>query len=187
MDKKEYKILGILKELYHDDACELLECINKTLDKYKNLENKAKDAQCWISENDSMLITYADMIGEEECCGVKTLHKLLNEYVGDTISAVHLLPFFPYSSDDGFSVIDYREVRDEAGCWQDIKDLSQDYDLMFDAVINHVSCKSEWFKGYLCSDKEYQNYFIESECGCDYSMVNRPRDLPLFTQVSTAQ
>lgn len=187
MDKKEYKILEILKELYREDACELLECINKTLDKYKNLENKAKDAQCWISENDSMLITYADMIGEEECCGVKTLHNLLSEYVGDTISAVHLLPFFPYSSDDGFSVIDYRAVRDEAGCWQDIKDLSQDYDLMFDAVINHVSCKSEWFKGYLCSDKEYQNYFIESECDCDYSMVNRPRDLPLFTQVSTAK
>lgn len=187
MVEKEHRILEILEELYPEDACELLCSIDKLLEKYKNLENRTNIAQCRISETDCMLITYADMIVENGCCGVKTLHKLLSEYVGDTISAVHLLPFFPYSSDDGFSIIDYREVRREAGTWQGIKKLAEDYDLMFDAVINHVSCRSDWFKKYLCGDKEYKSFFIERDCTCDYSMVNRPRDLPLFTEVTTAE
>lgn len=187
MVEKEHRILEILEELYYEDACELLCSINKLLEKYKNLENTKNLEQCGISETDCMLITYADMIVENGCSGVKTLNKLLNKYVGDTISAVHLLPFFPYSSDDGFSIIDYRKVRREVGTWQDIKDFAEDYDLMFDAVINHVSCRSEWFKGYLCSEKDYRNFFIERDCDCDYSMVNRPRDLPLFTEVTTAE
>ena len=73
----------------------------------------------------------------------------------DEISFVHLLPFYPYSSDDGFSVIDYREVRKDLGDWDDIRAMGKDFKLVFDSVINHVSSQSHYLKEYLSGNPEY--------------------------------
>ena len=54
------------------------------------------------------------------------------------INTVHLLPCFPYSSDDGFSVIDYRRIDPALGDWSDVEALGRDHALMFDLVLNHV-------------------------------------------------
>jgi sucrose phosphorylase len=102
------------------------------------------------------------------------------------ISRVHILPFYPYSSDDGFSVIDYWQVDPSLGEWDDVARLGQSFRLMFDAVINHISRHSRWFEGFVRGEAPYTDYFITVDPGTDLSQVVRPRALPLLTPVETA-
>lgn len=152
-------------------------------DKYAKLVRKRED---WVSERDIMLITYGDSIRESGKNPLLSLQQFLSENCQDILSAVHILPFYPYSSDDGFSVIDYRTVNPELGDWEDIRRLEQHFDLMFDGVINHISQHSDWFKKYLQGDPKYREYFIEADPNEDYSKVTRPRALPLLTEFETA-
>jgi len=138
-----------------------------------------------LSEKDSVLITYGDQINEPGAAPLKTLAEFLAKEIQDLITIIHILPFYPYSSDDGFSVIDYRQVDPDLGTWRDITRLGKNFRLMFDAVINHISRQSEWFKNYLQTDEEFQDYFITVEPDTDLSMVVRPRALPLLTPVET--
>ncbi|MDM5314966.1 alpha-amylase family glycosyl hydrolase [Fictibacillus sp. b24] len=133
-----------------------------------------------LSEKNVYLITYGDIIKEEGEPALKTLNKFINEFAKNEITDVHLLPMFPYTSDDGFSVVDYREIHPDLGDWTDIERFSGDYRLMFDFVANHMSKSSKWFQGYLKGDPEYANYFISREDGFDASKVVRPRTSPLF-------
>ncbi len=144
------------------------------------------------SENDILLITYGDQIqASSQAQGepaLELLHRwLLAEKLDDAFSLVHLLPFSPYSSDDGFSVIDYRRVDPELGEWSDIARLATDFDLMFDLVLNHVSQHSEWFQGYLRGVPKFTDWFIEGDPDADYSQVVRPRSLPLLTPFETSR
>ncbi|TDT61334.1 alpha-amylase family glycosyl hydrolase [Fonticella tunisiensis] len=133
-----------------------------------------------VSQENVYLITYGDSIYEKGMPTLKTLHKFLKNYVGDVITDVHLLPMFEYTSDDGFSVVDYRKINEDLGDWEDIESLSKDYRLMFDFVANHISKSSEWFKGYLNDDEKYKEYFIPYDENFDTSKVIRPRISPLF-------
>lgn len=139
------------------------------------------------SEDTTLLITYGDMISEAGERPLKTLKKFIDEHARDAISAIHILPFSPYSSDDGFSVIDYREVDPALGKWKDIKAIGEDYKLMADLVLNHCSRKGPWFKHYAAGIAPYRDYFIESDPNTDLSAVVRPRSLPLLTEVKTQQ
>jgi sucrose phosphorylase len=139
------------------------------------------------TERDSVLITYGDSIKDGKRNPLKVLNEFLDNYLGKSISYVHILPFFPYSSDDGFSVIDYNQVNPELGDWSDIKDLTANYKLMFDLVINHISQESEWFRNYLNGIEPGKSYFIEADPNSDLSKVVRPRSLPLLTQVETTE
>jgi glycosidase len=138
-----------------------------------------------LTERDAILITYGDQFQEPGAPALQTLHQVLTENLGYPVSGIHILPFFPYSSDDGFSVIDYTQVNPDFGTWTDVERLDQDFRLMFDAVINHVSRRSKWFRGFLAGDPEYADWFITVEPGTDLSMVVRPRALPLLTPVQT--
>lgn len=140
-----------------------------------------------LSERDAILITYGDQFREAGRSPLRTLHDFLNRHLRGVLSGVHILPFFPYSSDDGFSVIDYRQVNPELGTWDDIADLRRNYRLMFDAVINHISRQSAWFQGFLQGQAPYTNFFITMEPDTDLSQVVRPRALPLLTPVETAR
>ena len=142
------------------------------------------DEQRW-SENDVILITYANSVQTPEAMPLATLGRFLNDYVGDRINAVHILPFFPYSSDDGFSVIDYRQVKPDWGAWDDVAAIASQYDLMVDLVINHCSRESLWFSDYVANREPYTEYFIEEEPATDLSLVTRPRNTPLLTPVHT--
>lgn len=139
-----------------------------------------------ISERDSILITYADTIYEENERPLKTLHKFLTRYVKDTITGVHILPFFPSSSDGGFAVINYKEVDPRLGTWEDIRRISRDYHLMVDLVLNHVSSRSKWFQRFLAGDKRYRDYFIWYDSPVEMPEVFRPRETPLLTRFDTA-
>jgi glycosidase len=150
------------------------------------LDPEAPRARCrgW-DQRDAVLITYGDMVRTNGEAPLRTLRRFLAKYVGDAVTALHVLPFFPYSSDDGFSVIDYRAVDDRLGDWGDIEALSGDYRLMVDLVINHVSSQSHWFRAYTNGMAPERHYFIEVEPDTDLSAVVRPRTAPLLRSVQT--
>ena len=169
---------------------EALRCIDRfkeLLSQYSlKLYKTRKNRKNW-SEEDALLITYGDSIvkkdGEKHKLAV--LKKFLEEYLQDTISSVHILPFFPYSSDSGFSVIDYKKVRADLGTWQDIEELASDYNLMADLVINHISSESSWFQNFKKRKEPGKDYFLEVDPQSDLSEVTRPRSSPLLTEVET--
>ncbi|MDB5052214.1 MAG: sucrose phosphorylase [Bacilli bacterium] len=177
-------LLSKLDFIYGNEKANVIfQQINRLLARYSELL-KEKEKR-WVSEKDVMLITYGDTIRSENDAPLQTLRRFLLRNCKDMVSAVHILPFYPFSSDDGFSVIDYREVNPELGNWDDITELSHHFDLMFDEVINHISQQSRWFQEYLSGNAEYADYFIEADPDADYSSVTRPRALPLLTKFNT--
>ncbi len=138
-----------------------------------------------ISQQDALLITYGDQVRQPGQPPLQTLGEFAGRYLAGLVSGIHLLPFFPYSSDDGFAVIDYRAVDPDLGSWEDIARLHPPFRLMFDGVINHVSAHSAWFKAFLDGNPPYRDYFIVVEGSPDLSQVVRPRALPLLSRVQT--
>ncbi|MEC8044260.1 MAG: sugar phosphorylase [Verrucomicrobiota bacterium] len=136
---------------------------------------------------DMVLITYADML-QSECDNLSSL-SVLREFctarLKGAVSAIHILPFYPWTSDDGFSVVDYREVYEEYGNWEDVSKLGEEFELMFDLVLNHCSSKSPWFKEYVSGVEPGLNYIKEANPKTDLSMVVRPRSTPLLTPYQT--
>ncbi len=138
-----------------------------------------------LSERDAILISYGDHLREPERAPLRTLAEFCDEQLREVVSGIHVLPFYPYSSDDGFSVIDYRQVDPALGTWDDVARLGQNFRLMFDGVINHISAQSEWFQAFLRDDPKYRDYFIVVEGDPDLAPVVRPRTLPLLTEFTT--
>ncbi len=136
-------------------------------------------------ERDVILITYGDSIISKKRSPLQNLARFMNTYLRGLVSDLHILPFCPYSSDDGFSVIDYRRVNEELGTWEDIAQLRKHFDLMFDLVLNHVSAQSDWFQDYLKGIAPAKEYFIEGDPSQDLSQVIRPRSSKLLTPVET--
>ncbi len=178
------KIRDRLRFLYGEEADQCIKRLQMLIGRYGVLPDPEKNALDW-TEKDSILITYGDSVKLKDVYPLKTLRKFLNTYLGDSVNGVHILPFFPFSSDDGFSVIDYRKVREDLGGWWHIKDLSDEYRLMADLVINHVSQKSDWFSDFKKGVAPACNYFIEEDPETDLSQVTRPRMSPLLTPVQT--
>jgi len=139
------------------------------------------------SEQDVLLITYGDSVRDPDEIPLYTIYKFMNTYLREQFSGVHILPFFPYSSDDGFSVIDYRRVNENFGGWRDIKRIGENFDLMLDLVLNHVSAESQWFQGYLRQEEKYKDFFIELDPEEDVSSVTRPRTHKLAVPFNTVQ
>ncbi|NKQ34543.1 MAG: DUF3459 domain-containing protein [Chloroflexi bacterium] len=138
-----------------------------------------------ISEKDAILITYGDMVQQSGQKPLATLAEFLPRWLNGRISAIHLLPFFPYSSDDGFSVIDYKQVNPAWGSWDDVAAIGRSFRLMFDAVVNHISTESDWFQAFLRGERPYTDYFITADPDTDLSTVFRPRSSPLLTPFET--
>jgi glycosidase len=138
-----------------------------------------------LTQRDAILITYGDQVTEPGEPPLLTLGDFLGAHARGVVSGIHLLPFFPYSSDDGFSVIDYKTVDPQLGTWEHVERIGRRFRLMFDAVINHISRESAWFQAFLQGDPEYRDYFITVLPGIDLSDVVRPRARPLLTAVQT--
>jgi len=181
-----------LVRLYGDEALpRLMHRLDLIVGRYGVGTNCPDGEVCarW-DQGDAVLICYGDMISAERRENgaeppLATLRRFLGMHVGDAISAVHVLPFFPYSSDDGFSVIDFRAVDQALGGWQEIQRLGEDYRLMLDLVINHVSSQSHWFRAYCNGMAPERHYFIEVAADTDLSAVTRPRTSPLLRSVQT--
>ncbi|MDR9425510.1 MAG: sugar phosphorylase [Marinobacter sp.] len=136
-------------------------------------------------EGDVLLITYADTVQRAGEKPLVTLKHFLDDCLRDSVTAVHILPFFPYSSDDGFAVMDYLAVNESHGDWQDIEAIAEDYRLMADLVINHMSARSRWFENFRKRLDPGRDYFFEGNPADDLSQVVRPRTSPLLNAVQT--
>lgn len=142
-------------------------------------------AEPLLSERDSILITYGDQVRAPGQLPLQTLAEFCEEHLRGVVSGVHILPFYPWSSDDGFSVKDYRAVDSALGGWRDVERLGSSFRLMFDGVINHASAQGAWFQSFLRDEAPYRDYFVTVEGSPDLSQVVRPRTLPLLTEYQT--
>jgi sucrose phosphorylase len=171
--------------VYQDRAAEAWQLIRQVCASAGPIPQRS--APLW-TEKDVVLITYADQIRSTEGSPLAELDRFLAEHrLNDRFSILHLLPFFPSSSDDGFSVIDYRQVDPKFGNWSHIHRLGESYDLMFDLVLNHVSRRSRWFQAYLNNESPFDRYFVEVDPSAKLDLVVRPRSLPLLTRCATAR
>lgn len=140
-----------------------------------------------LTEKDCMLIAYGDSLQEEGRPPLAVLDEFIEKNCGEEITNVHLLPIFPYTSDDGFSVSDYLAVAPDLGGWDEVEALGEKRGVMLDAVINHTSKSHIWFKKCCAGEFPYTQYYIECDPGADYSRVTRPRALPLLTPFETSR
>ena len=192
------KILTKLSRLYGEDTAKEympeLERICRVYYAYKTEEmlerTKTLDPKNLFTEEDVILITYGDLIREEGASPLTTLSKFCGLYLKQTINTLHILPFFPYSSDRGFAIEDFETVDPELGSWKDIENLETRYKLMFDGVINHVSSKSRWFQRFLDGTPHYKDFFISYDSYDDLtseerSAIFRPRTTDILTKFHT--
>jgi len=177
-----------LEELYGPDAGRTaFEQLRQKLDQFTTSLRPGMPAVTGsLTHQDALFITYADQVVEPGKKPLATLADFSEERLTGVISGIHILPFFPASSDDGFAVIDYAMVDPGLGSWKEVSRLARRFRLMFDAVINHVSSSSPWFRRYLEEDPRYRDAFIDAPAGLDLSQVVRPRALPLLTSFQSA-
>jgi glycosidase len=190
MTSAESRLLECLAVLYDPDSAQwvfkmLQEKLNHYLSLHPELQETVQNRP--LTQADNMLITYGDQVCEAGRLPLQSLCEFLAKHADGWVTNLHILPFYPYSSDDGFSVIDYMRVDEHLGTWEDVRRLGQDFGLMFDAVINHISSQSDWFKKYLEGVLPYSGYFLEIDPAQDLSQVFRPRALPLLTAVQVGQ
>ncbi len=187
-DEVSQQILAKLTHLYGDAAQTCFERLDEMADRFRAKASAAvpQRESLW-DQSDVVLITYGDQIRDAGCTTLSALKCFLTDtHLDQSINTVHLLPCFPYSSDDGFSVIDYRQIDPSLGDWDDVADLRKSFDLMFDLVLNHCSSRSEWFAEYLKNHAPYDGYFIEADPAADLTNVTRPRSSPVLTPFETA-
>jgi len=144
----------------------------------------AENLRKW-NHNNVLLITYGDTICRPGQPPLQSLADFLTTYLKDTITGVHILPFSPYSSDDGFAVMDYLAVNPELGDWDQVRQIAAEFNLMVDLVINHVSSQHPWFEQFKQGQAPGRDYFITVDPTEDVSAVVRPRSAPLLTPVET--
>ncbi|MEP2771405.1 MAG: sucrose phosphorylase [Fulvivirga sp.] len=140
--------------------------------------------------NKVQLISYPDRFGRN---GIAGLHHILNKHLKGVIHGVHLLPFFNSIKglDAGYDPKNHTEVDPSIGDWADVTNLSQDYDLMADIIVNHISAESKEFKDVLLRGREsdYFNLFLtkdkifhQDEVVDDMLKIYRPQPgLPFIT------
>ncbi len=149
-------------------------------------EVAARRSGASLTERDVLLIAYADQVREPGQAPLRTLANFCEKRLRDIVSGIHVLPFYPWSSDDGFAVKDYYKVDPAVGDWEDVASLARSFDLMFDAVFNHMSARGDWFQRFQRDEPEFRDFFVTVDGHPDLSQVVRPRALPLLTEFPTA-
>ncbi|MBN2386384.1 MAG: sugar phosphorylase [Anaerolineales bacterium] len=178
------KILALLTGLYGEASGQAaFERLQSLIAAYRT--RLPVPSRTTLDSSDAILITYADQVQDRSTTPLAGLAAFCQRHLAGVVSGVHVLPFYPWSSDDGFSVKDYRQVDPAYGRWADLRRLGQGFRLMFDAVINHVSAQGDWFQGFLSGDPRRAGFFIVVAGQPDLSQVVRPRALPLLTSFQT--
>ena len=177
------RVITHVRQIYPEqDADALAERLLQTMGLDRHYSDPGHHRNRW-DESDILVITYADSIRQENETPLHTLHDFLTRHLADTVSMVHILPFFPYSSDDGFAVMDYSQVNGSFGDWSDIEHIAGDFKLMSDLVINHCSGRSRWFDQFLRGEPPGSEYFIRVDADTPLADVIRPRTGPLLRKV----
>ncbi len=181
---------SIVEELYGlKPASEVCDAIDRMIQWTRRQIRNGMHGAVWSTEqrfsldhDDLFIITYGDQFQESDGSPLSCLGRFAEIYLKGIATGIHILPFFPYSSDDGFSVVDYCQVDPALGTWADIGKLTDRFIVMADLVINHCSSEHRWFRQFLKGDPRYEQYFIEVPEGTDVSSVVRPRTHPLLTE-----
>ena len=155
--------------------------------KMMELEENYDPAERFTQE-DMVLITYGDLVeGEQHNPLTSLAHVVERPQMKGIFNTIHVLPFFPYSSDRGFSVTDFREVDPNLGSWKEIAEIGKRYHLMFDGVLNHISAQSRAFKEFLNGNPQYRDMAIHYDSPDALSpeqlkLIRRPRTSDLLTK-----
>jgi sucrose phosphorylase len=174
----------ILRRIYDRPTAEAANArLSRVLDAFSRASAAEKIP---FSEADTVLVTYGDTLKRGREMPLKTLHRFISQYFKGVFSGIHILPFYPYSSDDGFAVVDFQAVNPDLGNWRDVQAIAQDFKLMVDLVANHISAQSRWFKAYLSNEKGYSDLAVEVDPDADLSRVVRPRAMPLVKPFTKA-
>lgn len=178
------RLRPLVEGLYPERAEEVLDALVALAERWAPRLGPADKGR--PDEGTAYLITYGDAFRRDGEAPLHTLADVLRTHVRDAVTDVHLLPIYPWTSDDGFGVVDHREVNPDLGTWGDIADLRADHALALDFVANHLSTSSPWFRGWLDRDPRYAGYFLEPGPEFDVSPVVRPRTTPLLHEYSRA-
>jgi len=189
MGKHGDRLRTLLGFIYGDRAQEAERLIIEVIGRHPDIVRRrgAEPHEPRFSERDALLIAYGDMIAPAPGDGRSSLARLeafIDERMPGLFSYLHVLPFFPYSSDDGFSVMDYRAVDPALGDWNDIQALGRGRRLAFDLVLNHASAKGVWFEAFKAGRSPYDRFFVTRPLDYDASSVLRPRTHPLITPMT---
>ncbi|MBD3244686.1 MAG: sugar phosphorylase [Candidatus Moranbacteria bacterium] len=197
------KIRTSIRKIYPNIKGKELSTLNKKI--YRILENHLNknkidlksnlqyNSYSRLTEKTIILITYGDFIrSKSKKNPLEALHKFSKDYLKSSFDTIHILPFYPYSSDRGFSVINYKQVDKKIGTWDQISKIGNQFNLMFDLVLNHISCKSQWFIGFINGDKKFENFFLAYPKKnplkkSDLAKILRPRVSELFSKFSTTK
>ena len=190
LEALQQKVVHHLEVIYGtDDVDKNLESLSHelitTMSLHENYAESLPHQNHWDQKNVTV-ITYGDTIIEPKNKPLATMLKFIDERFSEFVSSVHILPFCPYSSDDGFAVTDYFKVNEKLGDWDDIRRISEHYDLMADLVINHCSSENQWFQNFIQGAGEGRDYFITVDPEAQLTSVVRPRTSPLLRQTETS-
>ncbi len=169
-----------LHKLYPPEIAE--RSVNSVIDLIFKYRQRIESKPYHLNHKDIILITYGDQVNRDHEPSLQTLNEFMDNHLQGVINSIHILPFYPSSSDNGFSVVNYNRVDPYMGSWREVDTISLKYRLMVDGVINHVSQFSDWFKAYLAGDKYFKDFFIELDPSTDLSKVVRPRTSPLLSE-----
>ena len=170
-----YKISLSKKDIdkFEDEIIQIIKNFNK-----KNPKRKKN-----ISEKTSLIICYGDSIYSNKKSSISLFNIFFQKKLKNYFNTIHFLPFYPSSSDSGFSVKDHYKIENKLGNWSDIKKISKSNDIMADMVINHSSARGLWFRNFLKNKKPGKNYFLTIDSKFDTSKVIRPRDHKLLKKL----
>ncbi len=176
----EARLRKTLRRLYGADADDLTS-------RLKQLSSRHGGASTggW-SEHDAWLITYPDQFRSGDEAPLQVLEQVYRTHFADSLNGVHILPCYPWTSDDGYAVIDYLEIDPDFGSWNDIENLAGQTRLMLDAVINHMSASSGWFQSFLAGDPSFDGFFRTASPDADLTTTVRPRATPLLTEFESS-
>ncbi len=183
------KLLGFLNQIYPECDGEILSSM--VIEAFwpeggaRRKRGRVPGNTLW-TQRDALLITYGNSIVDGVHKPLDLLSDFLRTYLKGTVNAVHILPFFPYTSDDGFAVSDFRAVNPQLGDWPDINRIANEFTLMSDLVLNHVSSQGAWFNAYRQGQAPYDKFFFEASPEDDLREVVRPRTTPLLQEVETS-
>lgn len=184
------RLNALVHQVYPDLDADILS--SKIIDAFwpegtkKRKRGRAPSNDLW-TQRDALLITYGNSIIDGEHKPLDLLHDFLLRRLRGVVNSVHILPFFPYTSDDGFAVSDFQTVNPQLGDWPDINRIAGKFHLMSDLVLNHVSSQGAWFNAYRQGRAPYDRFFFEASPDDDLDCVVRPRTTPLLQAVDTAQ
>ena len=182
--KKKKEIISLLSFLYGEQKGLITyKKLERLIKKYSKKIVKDHYFKKYFDQKDVVLIIYGDNVLKKSENSLKTLWRFLDKNLKGYINFIHIIGLFLYSSDRGFSIIDYKKINPKLGSLKDLKIIENDFKLMVDFVCNHMSSKGKWFKEFEKGNKNYKDFFIAFDKKPPQKKIEkvfRPRSSQLF-------